>query len=79
VGRTPRRPGRGVPDDQRIIAVDGDTAVVRVEVFYGEPIDQEYRDLWIIRFADDGRCHSFEEWPFWPPGSEGEIPPGPQA
>ncbi|NED97800.1 nuclear transport factor 2 family protein [Phytoactinopolyspora alkaliphila] len=49
-----------------IVAVDGDTAVVRVEVHYGEPADQEYRDLWIIRFAEDGRCRSFEEWPFWP-------------
>jgi hypothetical protein len=50
-----------------IVAVDGDTAVVRVEVRYGEPLNQDYRDLWIIRFAEDGRCNSFEEWPFWPP------------
>src|SRR5688500_13303001 len=49
-----------------VVAVDGDTAVVRVEVRYGDPVDQEYRDLWIIRFAGDGRCDSFEEWPFWP-------------
>jgi hypothetical protein len=21
-------------------------------------------DLWIMRFADDGHCHAFEEWPF---------------
>jgi len=49
-----------------VIAADGDTAVVRVEVAYGEPVHQEYRDLWIARFADDGRCTWFEEWPFWP-------------
>jgi SnoaL-like domain len=49
-----------------IIAVDGATAVVRVEVRYGDPVSQEYRDLWVMRFADDGRCASFEEWPFWP-------------
>jgi uncharacterized protein (TIGR02246 family) len=49
-----------------VIAVDGRTAVVRAEVWYGDPVRQEYRDLWIIRFADDGRCTSFEEWPFWP-------------
>ncbi|NEE03393.1 YybH family protein [Phytoactinopolyspora halotolerans] len=49
-----------------IVAVDGDTAVVRVEVIYGDPVNREYRDLWVIRFADDGRCRSFEEWPFWP-------------
>jgi SnoaL-like domain len=50
----------------RIVAVDGNTAVVRVEVVYGEPPRQEYRDLWVIRFAPDGRCASYEEWPFWP-------------
>jgi len=49
-----------------IVAVDGDTAVIRVEVSYGEPVTREYRDLWVIRFAQDGRCSSFEEWPFWP-------------
>ncbi len=49
-----------------IVAVEDDTAVVRVEVKYGKPIRQEYRDLWIIKFASDGRCQSFEEWPFWP-------------
>jgi ketosteroid isomerase-like protein len=49
-----------------IIAVDGDTAVVRVEVRYGEPLRQEYRDLWILRFAADGHCSGFQEWPFWP-------------
>ena len=49
-----------------VIAVDGDAAVVRVEVSYGEPVHQEYRDLWVLRFADDARCAWFEEWPFWP-------------
>jgi uncharacterized protein (TIGR02246 family) len=45
-----------------IIAVDGDTAVARLEVMYGEPDSEEFHDLWIIRFAEDGRCRSFEEW-----------------
>jgi hypothetical protein len=49
-----------------VVAIEGDTAVVRVEVRYGNPVGQEYRDLWIVRFAEDGRCSSFEEWPFWP-------------
>jgi ketosteroid isomerase-like protein len=49
-----------------IVAVEGDTAVVRAEVRYGEPIRQEYRDLWLIRFDVDGRCARFEEWPYWP-------------
>ena len=49
-----------------VIAADGDTAVIRAEVRYGEPVHQEYRDLWVVRFAADGRCAWFEEWPFWP-------------
>jgi SnoaL-like domain len=49
-----------------ILAVDGPTAVVRAEVHYGDSLGQEYRDLWVIRLGNDGRCHWFEEWPFWP-------------
>jgi ketosteroid isomerase-like protein len=49
-----------------ILAVDGPTAVVRAEVRYGDPPGQEYRDRWVILLADDGRCTSFEEWPYWP-------------
>jgi SnoaL-like protein len=49
-----------------ILAVDGPVAVVRVEVRYGDPPRQEYRDLWVIRLDDDGRCSWFEEWPYWP-------------
>jgi ketosteroid isomerase-like protein len=49
-----------------ILAVDGATAVVRAEVCYGGPPRQEYRDLWVIRLAGDGRCSWFEEWPYWP-------------
>jgi hypothetical protein len=49
-----------------IIAVEAAVAVVRAEVRYGDPIGQEYRDLWVVRFDDSGRCREFEEWPFWP-------------
>ncbi len=49
-----------------ILAVDGATAIVRAEVRYGDPLRQEYRDLWVIRLRDDGRCSWFEEWPYWP-------------
>jgi ketosteroid isomerase-like protein len=60
-----------------VLAVEGDTAVVRAEVRYGGPIRQEYRDLWIMRLTDDGRCARFEEWPFWPgrPYSARDDPP----
>jgi hypothetical protein len=49
-----------------IVALEGDTAVIRVGVTYEEPVTREYRDLWVIRFAEDGRAATFEEWPFWP-------------
>jgi ketosteroid isomerase-like protein len=49
-----------------ILAVDGAIAVVRAEVRYGDPVRQEYRDLWIVHLGDDGRCRWFEEWPYWP-------------
>ena len=48
------------------VAVDGRHAVVRLEVRYGEPDHQEYRDLWVLRFAPDGRVEDFEEWAYWP-------------
>ena len=40
-------------------AVAGPVAVVRAEVRYGEPSGQEYRDLWVIRLGEDGRCTWF--------------------
>ena len=49
-----------------IVAVEGDAAVVRVEVEYGGPAPSEYRDLWIVRFDSSGLCREFEEWPFLP-------------
>ncbi|MDP9188601.1 MAG: nuclear transport factor 2 family protein [Actinomycetota bacterium] len=65
------------PDEQfeistEIVAVEGDTGVARVDVRYGPPREQEYKDLWVIRLDAEGRCVSFEEWPFWP---EEDTPP----
>jgi ketosteroid isomerase-like protein len=53
----------------QILAVDGETAVVRAEVAYGDPVHEQYRDLWVLRLGADGRCHWFEEWPFSPDDS----------
>ena len=49
-----------------VVALDGEVAVLRVEVHYKDPVEVEYRDLWIVRLGADGRCTSFEEWPFSP-------------
>lgn len=54
-----------------VVAVDGETAVVRVAVDYGASGSGRWRDLWVIRFAEDGRCSSFEEWPFAPRQPDG--------
>jgi len=59
------------PDEEfelrhEVVAVEGNVAVVRLEVRYAGPPRLEYRDLWVLRFGADGRCHAFEEWPFWP-------------
>jgi len=54
-----------------VVAVDAGTAVVRVAVGYGDLGTRPWRDLWVIRFAGDGRCYSFEEWPFAPDQPDG--------
>jgi ketosteroid isomerase-like protein len=49
-----------------IVAVEGDTGVARIEVAYGDPVDREWRDIWIVRLDERGRAVAFEEWPFSP-------------
>jgi hypothetical protein len=58
--------GRSFSMDATVVTVDDDVAVVRVDVFYKTPTEQEYRDMWILRFATDGRVADFEEWAYWP-------------
>ncbi|HEY8717108.1 nuclear transport factor 2 family protein [Pengzhenrongella sp.] len=48
------------------VAVEDRSAVVRLLVRYGDPVRQEYKDLWVLRFAPDGRVADFEEWPYEP-------------
>ncbi len=74
----------GGPDEDfsmtsEIVAVEGDTGVARVQVNYGPPREQEYRDLWVVTLDADGRCTQFEEWPFWPPGTPGTTASGVQG
>jgi len=77
---------RAGPDEEfamtsEVVAVDGDTAVVRVHVDYSPPDGRSWRDLWIVRFASGGRCAVFEEWPIAADqpddhGAFGGTPPG---
>ena len=60
-----------------VVAVEADVGVARVEVAYGDPVEREYRDLWIVRLDGDGRAVAFEEWPFWPRERPGTVAGGP--
>jgi hypothetical protein len=74
-----REPGEEFSMASEVVAIEGDVGVVRVWVHYTAPRDQPFQDLWIVRLAPDGRCTSFEEWPFWPPGTRGGYDPGPAS
>ena len=54
-----------------LVAVEGGVGVARVDVRYAPPHEQRYLDLWVIRLNEAGLCTEFEEWPFWPPGTNG--------
>lgn len=69
-----REPDEAFEMSWELLAVEERTGVVRVGVDYSSPAQQSYRDLWVIELREDGRASSFEEWPFWPPGSKGEWP-----
>lgn len=68
--------GRDSPNESftvepEVVAVDGLTAVVRAEVEYPDQ-PARWRDLWVLRFDEDGRCTWFEEWPFAPGQPDGQ-------
>jgi ketosteroid isomerase-like protein len=62
-----RAPGEEFEMTYEILAVEGGTGVVRVEVHYEHPKPRGFADLWIVRLGSDGRCVSFEEWFFVQP------------
>jgi ketosteroid isomerase-like protein len=47
------------------VAVEGDTAIANGRSRYLEPdgsLRTEYDNIFLIRFAEDGRCTEFREW-----------------
>jgi hypothetical protein len=44
--------------DASPVAVEGRSAVVRLEVRYGDPVHQKYRDLWLLRLGRRGSTSS---------------------
>ncbi len=55
-------PGEQWTLTSEVVAVEGATAVARLDVRYTAPETVRYLDLWVLRFAPDGRCLAFEEW-----------------
>ncbi|HEY0374307.1 MAG TPA: nuclear transport factor 2 family protein [Amnibacterium sp.] len=51
-----------------VVAVDGPTAVVQGRTTYTD--GDVYDNLWVLRFADDGRAASFTEWYMEPPAGD---------
>lgn len=49
-----------------ILAVDGDSAVIEGWTYYdrgeGDPWDEAYSNIWLVRFGDNGRAREFAEW-----------------
>jgi ketosteroid isomerase-like protein len=57
-----------------VVAVDCQTAVVRLSVEYHRGTPSSWRDLWVLQFEDERgatRCTRFEEWPFAPGQPDG--------
>lgn len=53
--------------EYEIVAVDGDTAVIEGWTYYDrepdlQPWQEAYANVWVVRFADDGRAREFAEW-----------------
>jgi len=51
--------------EHEILAVDGDTAVIEGWTHYdaiGDDPEEDYANVWLVRFADDGRAREFREW-----------------
>ena len=45
-----------------VVAVQDDLGIVRGWTHYFTAPPGDYSNLWVIRFAPDGRCREFTEW-----------------
>lgn len=46
--------------DWQVLTISGDIAVITGTTVY--PAQATYSNLWVLRFATDGRCSSYTEW-----------------
>ena len=56
--------------ESELVATEGDTGVVRVEVWYGDPVKRHYRDLWIVRLNEPRPLHRLRGVAVLPPQQE---------
>ena len=59
-------PGTRFSMSARVVAVDGDVAVVRVDVVYGHRASRSTGTCGSCASRPDGRVADFEEWAYWP-------------
>jgi ketosteroid isomerase-like protein len=51
--------------EHEVLAVEGDTAVIEGWTYYDatdEDPKDAYANIWLLRFAEDGRARQFAEW-----------------
>jgi ketosteroid isomerase-like protein len=51
--------------EHEILAIDGDTAIIHGETHYDaspEEPESDFSNIWLVRFAEDGRAREFREW-----------------
>ena len=58
--------GSGWRFEHKVLAVEGDTAVIEGWTYYDpnedDPLPDAYANIWLVRFADEGRAREFVEW-----------------
>jgi hypothetical protein len=47
--------------EYEVVAVDGEVGVIHGTTVYKDDIGT-FSNVWILRFAEDGRCKDFREW-----------------
>ena len=60
------KPGTYRGEYRPLLVHDGEAIAVGTSRYYKDTtrsvISREFHNLWVLRFADDGRCRSFTEW-----------------
>jgi hypothetical protein len=64
--RNPDAPGTFAARYRPLVVTDDMAIAEGTSLYYSDQtrqvIDRTYYNLWVLRFAEDGRCRSFTEW-----------------